>query len=65
MASRLLYGIPNARAVELEKLFVDNLVYIHAWADFVQKSQNEWKEHLPQVRVQFRIRVYMSSFGCS
>ncbi|KAI1786741.1 hypothetical protein LXA43DRAFT_1184989 [Ganoderma leucocontextum] len=49
MASRLLYEIPTARAKELEKLYLDNLVYMHAWADFVQRSQNEWKEHLPWI----------------
>ncbi|EJF57928.1 hypothetical protein BD309DRAFT_990653 [Dichomitus squalens] len=49
VASRMLYNIPNARAIELEKLYVDNLVYIHTWTDFVQKSQNEWKEHLPWI----------------
>ena len=51
LASCLLYGIPSARATELEELYVDNLVYVHAWADFVRKSQTEWKEHLPWVRL--------------
>lgn len=49
VASHLLYQIPAARAQELERLYLDNLVYMHAWADFVQRSRNEWKEHLPLV----------------
>ncbi|KAM5533995.1 hypothetical protein V8D89_012315 [Ganoderma adspersum] len=49
VASHLLYQIPAARAQELERLYLDNLVYMHAWADFVQRSRNEWKEHLPLI----------------
>ena len=61
LASHLLYGIPSARATELEKLYVDNLVYVHAWADFVRKSQNEWKEHLPWVCPYLHIRSFFMS----
>ncbi|KAM5541921.1 hypothetical protein V8D89_004231 [Ganoderma adspersum] len=35
--------------IELERLYLDNLVYMHAWVNFVQRSRNEWKEHLPLI----------------
>ena len=51
VVSRLLFNIPAARLKELQSFFIDDLVYVHPWADFIHRSQNEWKQHFTWVRL--------------
>jgi len=46
LLSRLLFNEPASFLKELEKLWVDNLVYAEPWKQFMIASLNEWKEAL-------------------
>ncbi|KAI8976713.1 hypothetical protein BD414DRAFT_467126 [Trametes punicea] len=45
-ASRMLFGVPGSYADSLERLFSDELVYVHPWRDFMRRCQEEWRQYL-------------------
>ncbi|KAI0676467.1 hypothetical protein C8Q78DRAFT_961205 [Trametes maxima] len=45
-ASCLLFGIPQRYSEQLDRLFSDEIVFVHPWRDFAQRARSEWQQYL-------------------
>lgn len=50
LASRMLFGVPDVYAKQLDAAWCDGIVYLYFWRDFMTQSIAEWKQHLTWVR---------------
>ncbi|KAL7277323.1 hypothetical protein ACG7TL_009180 [Trametes sanguinea] len=44
--SKMLFSIPQAYAKKLDRLFSDEIVFVHPWRDFMRTSREEWQQYL-------------------
>ncbi|OJT02357.1 hypothetical protein TRAPUB_7140 [Trametes pubescens] len=45
-ASRLLFGIPQTYAAKLDRVFSDEIVFVHPWRNFMTQCRAEWQQYL-------------------
>ncbi|KAI0631097.1 hypothetical protein C8Q77DRAFT_1062486 [Trametes polyzona] len=44
--SRLLFGLPEAYAGKLDRLYNDEIVYVQPWREFMGQCREEWQRYL-------------------
>jgi hypothetical protein len=55
LSSLVLFSAPEVHLIELENLWVDNIVNYDSWKSFMDKLLSEWQEFMLYVRYAFPI----------